>query len=81
MNKYIIRFNKSRGQENRGTEDHVWRIFEDGVEYLARDVMINVHSWGETDGNDWNIACKGFMQMTKLGDVAIINPEPWPSKP
>ena len=57
MNKYLIRYNKTHGQEGRGSEDHVWRVFENGFEHLARDVMINVPSWGETDGPDWNIAC------------------------
>ena len=73
MNKYLIRFNKSRGQEGRGSEAHVWRVFENGVEYLAKDVMINVPSWGETDGPDWNISCKGVMQFVKDADLIIIN--------
>jgi len=76
MNKYLIRFNKSRGQEGRGSEAHVWRVFENGVEYLAKDVMINVPSWGETDGPDWNIACKGYMRFVDIADLVIINPEP-----
>ena len=76
MNKYLIRFNKTHGQEGRGSEAHVWRVFENGVEHLAKDVMINVPSWGETDGPDWNIACKGFLTMVEVADVAIINPEP-----
>lgn len=76
MNKYLIRFNKSRGQEGRGSEAHVWRVFENGVEHLAKDVMINVPSWGETDGPDWNIACKGYMRFVSGADLAIINSEP-----
>lgn len=76
MNKYHIRFNKSRGQEGRGSEAHVWRVFENDVEHLAKDVMINVPSWGETDGPDWNIACKGYMQKVNGVDLIIINPEP-----
>jgi hypothetical protein len=73
MKKYLIRFNKSRGQEGRGSEAHVWRVFEDGVEHLAKDVMINVPSWGETDGPDWNIACKGFMRKVNVMDLIIIS--------
>jgi hypothetical protein len=73
MNKYLIRFNKSRGQEGRGSEDHVWRVFENGVEHLAKDVMINVPSWSETDGPDWNIACKGYMQFVDVSDLVIID--------
>jgi len=76
MNKYLIRFNKSRGQEGRGSEAHVWRVFENGVEHLAKDVMINVPSWGELDGPDWNIACKGYMRFVESVDLAIINLEP-----
>jgi hypothetical protein len=75
MNKYLIRFNKSRGQEGRGSEAHVWRVFENGVEYLAKDVMINVPSWSETDGIDWNIACKGYMQKVDVVDLIIIKAE------
>ena len=41
MNKYHIRFNKSRGQEGRGTMDHVWRVFENGdKEYLVKNFKI-----------------------------------------
>ena len=75
MNKYLIRFNKSRGQEGRGSEAHVWRVFENDVEHLATDVMINVPSWGEIDGPDWNIACKGFMHKVHGADLIIINPK------
>lgn len=64
MNKYLIRFNKSRGQPGRGSMDHVWRVFENGIEYLAAQVKINVSSWSEqSEGPDWNIVCQGFMQM------------------
>ena len=76
MNKYLIRFNKSRGQEGRGSEAHVWRVFENGVEHLAKDIMVNVTSWGEADGQDWNIACKGYMRKVNGVDLIIINPEP-----
>jgi len=74
MNKYLIRFNKSRGQEGRGSEAHVWRIFENGVEHLATDVMLNVPSWGELDNGDWNIACRGVMFRMTDTDLIIINP-------
>ena len=75
MNKYLIRYNKSHGQEGRGSDAHVWRVFENGVEHLATDVMINVSSWGEVDGPDWNIACKGFMHKVHEADLIIINPK------
>jgi hypothetical protein len=75
MNKYLIRFNKSRGQEGRGSDEHVWRIFENGVEHLAKDILLNVTSWGETDGNDWNIACYGFMKIMPRTELAVISLE------
>ena len=37
MNTYLIRFNKTRGMPGRGTKDHVWRVFEDGKEYVVKD--------------------------------------------
>lgn len=74
MNKYLIRFNKSRGQPGRGTEEHVWRVFENGQEYLARHVRIEVPSWSETTGGDSNIACKGTMLFFEDTDTAVILP-------
>ena len=52
MNHYLIRFNKSRGLEGRGTVDHVWRVFENGNEYLVKHFKINVPVTDETDGFD-----------------------------
>jgi hypothetical protein len=73
MNKYLIRFNKSRGQEGRGTMDHAWRVFENGEEYLAKHVKINVPSYSDTDGVDWNIACEGYMTVEAETATVIIN--------
>ena len=42
MNTYQIRFNKTRGQAGRGTMDHVWRVFENGKEYLFKNLDIAV---------------------------------------
>jgi hypothetical protein len=36
-------------------------VFENGKEHLAKHVRIQVPSWSESDGPDWNIACKGQM--------------------
>ncbi len=72
MNKYLIRFNKSRGQPGRGSEEHVWRVFENGQEYLARHVQIQVPSWSEAAGPDWNIACVGKMLFFTDTDTAVI---------
>jgi hypothetical protein len=71
--KYAIRFNKTRGMAGRGTTEHVWRVFEDGKEYLFKHVQINVPSHSERDGEDWNIACHGFMVIDRETSTAIIN--------
>ena len=78
MNKYLIRFNKSRGQPNRGTIDHVWRVFEKGNEYLCKHIKINVPVQDEVsiDGNgnyDWNMSCEGFMTIDKETSSIVIN--------
>lgn len=75
MNKYLIRFNRSRGQPGRGTEDHVWRVFENGSEYLVKHVNINVPSRDERSNDDWNIACEGVMTLDRETSTAIINHE------
>lgn len=72
MNKYLIRFNKTRGSLNRGSIDHVWRVFENNKEYLFKHLKINVPIWDETDGVDWNIACNGYMEIDRKTSTAII---------
>ena len=69
-NKYLIRFNKTRGQIGRGTIDHVWRVFENDFEYLCKHIKIEVpiHDEASKDamGNDdWNICCYGTMTIDK----------------
>jgi len=78
MNKYLIRFNKSRGQTGRGTLDHAWRVFENGKEYLFKHVKINVPCEDEIsqDGNghdDWNFGCTGVMTINRETSTAVIN--------
>jgi len=79
--KYCIRFNKSRGQEGRGTTDHVWRVFEiDGTnrkEYLFKHFKINVSSSSEkeSDSDDWNVVCNGILTIDRETSTAIINGE------
>jgi hypothetical protein len=77
MNKYLIRFNKSRGQPNRGTLDHVWRVFEGDKEYLVKNFEINVPSFSEKDkiSEDWNLACEGYLTFDRETSTAIINSE------
>jgi hypothetical protein len=72
---YLIRFNKNRGNPGRGTVDHVWRVFEDGKEFLCKHVKINVNSYSQTDGLDWNFECKGKMEIDKETSTITINEE------
>ena len=57
MNKYHIRFNKSRGQPGRGTPDHVWRVFENGQEYLVKHVKFT---------------CQCMMKLLEMGQAGTI---------
>jgi hypothetical protein len=52
----------------------VWRVFENGTEYLARHVRINTVSWSEQTGPDWNIVCLGKMMFYPDVDIIEINP-------
>lgn len=70
--KYLIRFNKTRGQPGRGTLEHVWRVFEGEKEYLAKHVKIDVPSWSEQSGEDWNIACEGVMHIDRETATVLI---------
>ena len=70
MHKYHIRFNTMHG----GDTDLVWRIFEDGVEHLARDVRIIGETFTECTTEHgqtkWNIACYG--RVVWVDRVAVI---------
>jgi len=83
MNTYQIRFNKSRGQEGRGTVDHVWRVFENGRELLFKhlDITAPVKSEKDINGVDYNIICQGYMTIDRETSTAVITtkvkvPEP-----
>ena len=76
MSEYMIRFNKSRGYPNRGTDEHVWRVFEDGKEYLCKNVIINVPSRGAKTGEDWSICCEGTMVICKETSTITIDSTP-----
>jgi hypothetical protein len=76
MTEYIIRFNKTRGQPGRGTEDHVWRVFEGPKEYLFKNVRINVPSWGAKTGSDWSMVCEGQMTIDRETSTAVIDKSP-----
>jgi hypothetical protein len=70
MKKYHIRFN----QQHNGS-GFVWRVFEDGVEYLVKHVKINVPCFDEETveygATKWNIVCNGYMNIAD--DIATIN--------
>lgn len=72
--KYRIRFNKTRGQEGRGTLDHVWRVFEGNKEYLFKhlDIQVPVKSEKESLTDDWNIVCEGVLSIDRETSTAII---------
>jgi hypothetical protein len=74
MNTYQIRFNKTRGQAGRGTVDHVWRVFENGKEFLFKniDITTSVKSEKDPNGVDYNIVCIGYMTIDRDTSTAII---------
>ncbi len=74
MNKYQIRFNKSRGQEGRGSMDHVWRVFENGRELLFKnlDITVPVKSEKDANGQDYNIICQGYLTIDRDTSTAVI---------
>lgn len=74
MNKYQIRFNKSRGQVGRGSVDHVWRVFENGKEFLFKnlDITVPIKSEKDANGQDYNIICQGYMTIDRDTSTAII---------
>jgi len=77
MNTYKIRFNKTRGQTGRGTVDHVWRVFENGKEYLFKNLNITapIKSEKDVNGMDYNIVCQGYLTIDKQTSTANIAAE------
>ena len=73
--KYRIRFNKTRGQDGRGTMDHVWRVFEGEKEYLVKhlDITVPVRSEKDSNGADYNIVCEGTMTLDRDTSTAVIS--------
>jgi hypothetical protein len=45
--KIRVRFNRSRGQEGRGTVEHVWRVFAGSKEYIVKNIVFTVPCYGE----------------------------------
>ena len=73
MSRFEIRYNQTRGKPGRGTIDHVWRVFEDGKEYLTKNVEINVPCRGAKTGGDYSMVCEGKMTIDRETSTAIIN--------
>lgn len=73
MATFLIRFNQSRGQPNRGTDDHAWRVFEGDKEYLCKNVKINVPSYGLKTEENWNICCEGTMEIDRDTSTITID--------
>jgi hypothetical protein len=73
MARFAIRFNKTAGEPGRGTPDHVWRVFDWEKEYIAKQVRINVPSWGEKTGEDWSICCEGEITIDRLTSTITID--------
>ena len=74
MNTYQIRFNKTRGQTGRGSMNHVWRVFENGKEFLFKNLNITapIKSEKDVNGVDYNIVCKGYMTIDRDTSTAVI---------
>ena len=54
--------------------DHVWRVFENGTEYLFKnlDISVPIKSEKDANGNDYNIVCKGYLSIDRDTSTAII---------
>jgi len=59
----------------RGTAEHVWRVFEGEKEYLLKHVKIDVPSFSEREGEDWNMVCEGTLSIDRETSTAIIGAE------
>ncbi len=70
MPTYYIRYNTRHGES-----DLVWRVFENGNEYLVKDFRISVPSKGsstlENGIQKWNVECQGVMIIKD--NIAYIN--------
>jgi hypothetical protein len=72
MNKYHVRFNTKHNGSNL-----VWRIFENGQEYLASDVRILGETFTECTQEHgqtkWNIACVGRIIWADTAAVIVAD--------
>lgn len=69
MNKYHVRFN-----HNHDGTGLVWRVFENGVEHLAKSIKIVAPVFDEVTAENgvtkWNLCCYGHLTL-KDGDAVI----------
>jgi len=54
--------------------DHVWRVFENGKEFLFKNINITTPIKSEKDANgvDYNIVCQGFLSIDRETSTAHI---------
>jgi phosphopantetheine adenylyltransferase len=73
MNKYHIRFNHQHNGSGR-----VWRVFENGTEYLVEHLDIRVPIRDditvENAVEKWNVYCEGYLSITN--GIARIDETP-----
>jgi hypothetical protein len=73
MNKYHIRFNHEHNSSGR-----VWRVFENGIEYFAEHIDIQVPLRDEITLENgvekWNVTCQGYLKFEN--GTAIITDTP-----
>jgi hypothetical protein len=54
--------------------DHVWRVFENGKEFLFKslDITVPIKSEKDPNGQDYNIVCQGFLTIDRETSTARI---------
>jgi len=54
--------------------EHVWRVFAEEKEYLAKHVVLNTicKSEKEEKSEDWNIVCEGEMSIDRETSTITI---------
>jgi hypothetical protein len=53
--------------------DHVWRVFEGEKEYLVKHFRLEVPSFSEQAGQDWNVTCHGKLTLDRETSTAVIS--------
>ena len=71
-----IRYNKLKRHLPNETPDHVWRVFVDGQEKLCKHFRLEVVAYSERIGDDWNVACDGFVTFDRETSTVVIRGQP-----